>query len=552
MMIKQKILRGLLLLCLLLVPLFFTAIEASEIGDLSPRINVSIVGMVKRPGVYRVYPSTRLSEAIDMARVRTQNVQNAFQDTLLVGHVELDVKTYLANSLLRNVILRRGMREERIDLAKFYVSGDSKNNPFVREGDVIVIPPIKGHVFIEGALNKPGTFEFVAGDRLTDIIELAMGLKRDAYLAKVEVIRFIDKEKTKQVFINLKKALQNPQSKDNLVLEPDDRIFIKYIPEYRITKTISIYLYGAVKKPGKFKVIEGYRVYDAIRLADGFRNSADFSKIELASLDRKTNETRIDSIDIGKIINNPESEENVYLTDGDRLYFRSVPDYADYNFVQIQGEVIYPGYYPIKEGETTLLGLIKQCGGMKESADVCNAFIQRRTREDVIDKEFERLKLISKGEMNDLEYAYFKTKSREIRGKFSVNLAKLIRENKLEHDIILKSNDYVYVPDNSATIRVSGQVKLPGLIVYEANKTFSYYIEKAGGYSWNARTGKARIIKSSTGEWIDPDNDTIIENGDMLFIPEHQDRDWWQTSQDLIKFIASTVTIVAVIHTLSK
>ena len=43
-----------------------------------------------------------------------------------------------------------------------------------------------------------------------------------------------------------------------------------------------------------------------------------------------------------------------------------------------------------------------------------------------------------------------------------------------------------------------------GIEIWVEGNDVKYYIDKAGGYSWNARTAKLRLIKANTGTWIKP------------------------------------------------
>ncbi len=403
--------------------------------------SVSIVGAIDNPGVFMVPPSTRVSEVIKIA--------SAITDSLLP-------EEFIEYSN-RNITLRRNGIDTRIDLKRFFVLGDEKNNPYLLDGDFVIVPAIQKRVLVEGAVNKPGSYELIDGDRVTDIIDLALNLQESAYLEKAEVVRYTKNgKKTENFSLNLQNIINNTNCEENIILQNDDRIIIRFIPEFHEEK-----------------------------------------------------------------------------------------------FITISGEVQFPGYYSIEENETTLLEILEKCGGPTSLADLQNAFLQRRSREDVIDAEFERLEKMLVEDMTALEYEYFKTKSRELRGKFAINFGNLWNSKDKYSDIVLKNDDFIFLPDKSITINVSGHVKNSGLIKYVAGKNYLYYIEQAGGLSWNAREGKIRIIRVSTGEWLKPKKDTIIEVGDMIFVPEKPDRDYWVLTKDIMKIVAEIATIIIVIQSIT-
>ncbi len=429
----------LLPLIIILYLFFFTSLLFSETQDYKPEkivYNVSVVGVVENPGVYPVVPTERVSGLLKIA--------NTLLDTIPSDIVEIASQ--------RNIILRRDDKEVALDLQRFYTFGNEKDNPYLFDGDVIFVPSIENKVTIYGAVNRSGIYELVNGDRIIDIIELAMGFRTDAYLNKAEIVRFVDEhDSTKIIEVNLEKIIADPECTDNLFLENDDRIFIKSIPEFHIKRGITI-----------------------------------------------------------------------------------------------SGEVEFPGGYSIDEGKTTLLEILQKCAGPTDKADLKNAFLQRRSKEDIVDLEFERLKKMLVEDMTDIEYEYFKTKSRELKGKYAINFEKLWREN--DTSIFLKHGDFIYIPNKTITVSVLGQVKNPGLITFVPNQNYIYYIEKADGFAWRARKGKIRVIKSSTGEWLKPNKKTIIEVGDMIFIPEKKDYDYWKITKDVMRIAAEIATVVIVIQ----
>ena len=430
-----------LVLLILTTLCFLAALELNPSNLSTTFYSISVVGSVKSPGIYHMPPASRISEVIKIA--------NAMPDSLLPEK--------LVDYSNRNITLRRNGIDTRIDLKRFFVLGDEKNNPYLLDGDFIIVPAIQKCIFVKGAVNKPGSYELIDGDKVSDIIDLAMGLQEAAYLENAEVIRYTNNgKKTDSFSINLQNIINNTDCEDNISLQNDDRLIIRFIPEFHEEK-----------------------------------------------------------------------------------------------FITIRGEVQFPGYYSIEETETTLLKILEKCGGPTSNADLQNAFLQRRSREDVLDAEFERLKKMLVEDMTVLEYEYFKTKSRELRGKFAIDFENLWNSKDKSSDIVLKNHDFIFLPDKSITITVSGQVKYPGLIKYVPGKNYLYYIEQAGGFSWNARKGKIRLIKADTGEWLKPKKDTIVEVKDMLFVPEKPDIDYWALTKDVMKMAAEMATLIIVIQSVT-
>jgi len=282
-------------------------------------------------------------------------------------------------------------------------------------------------------------------------------------------------------------------------------------------------------------------------MAFGLKIDAFLEKGELVRFKEDGKDTQILFFNVEKILDNYDISENYILQSDDRIYIRTIPEFHEQNSVTVFGEVKFPGDYSIEDSKTTLLEILQKCGGPTARADIENAFIQRRSKEDVVDTEFERLKKMSIQDMTPLEYEYFKTKSRELIGKFSIDFNKLWNGEDSSYDVALKDADYIYFPSKISTVSVSGQVKNPGLITYVPNKNYLYYIEQAGGFSWNPRKSKIRIIRASTGEWLKPTKKTVIEVGDMIFIPEKPEFDYWEFAKDFMGIAAQVATVFIVI-----
>jgi len=400
------------------------------------RFKVSVTGAVKNPGIYSAYANERISEIIEKAGKG------------------------LENSSTRNIILRRkDSSEEKIDVLRFLKTGKDDRNPYALDGDIIYIPLKDTSIYIcgiYGAVKDPGEYEYFEGDSLLDLIGLAGGLTADADLSLAEIIRFSSDNKHTQT---LKKDL-NP----------------------------------------------------------------------LFTVDRR--------------------EKDIYLLPDDRVFIRSIPEFREKKQVIIRGEVLYPGVYAINEGEIKLTDLIQMAGGFTENASLVEAEMIRAPGSQVMDLEYERLKKIPVADMKSYEYEYFKTKSREKPGRVSIDFVRLFRGKDQKEDILLKDGDQIFIPKKSLVVKVSGNVVNRGFLTYEPGKDHLYYIRKAGGFSWRADKGKIKLIKGTTGEWMKPNRN--LEPGDIIWVPEKPERNYWNTFKDVLTVVGSLATIYLVIDNATK
>lgn len=435
---------------LVVVVIMFISLSAIDYQELLTSkdvmsYQVNVVGAVKNPGIYLLPPGTRISMAIKLA--------NTIEDTL-------NAPTQIINNpSLRNVVLKRDNIEISYDLKRYFINGDLTQNPYIQDGDVIIISVIKNKVYLYGAVGSENdglqeSYDLLQGEKISDIIQLAYGLQNGVDSDNCEVIRFDD-------------------------------------------------------ETGEIKSIKF-----------------------LAS----------------EIMENPNSKENIVLKNDDRIYIRKTPKYHQKSYVIVDGEVKYPGEYAIEIGKTTLLEILKKCGGPTNLANLKKSYIYRLSEEDITRSEFENLRRTVTADLSIAEYRYY----RQVRtGSINIiaeNFEKIYNQKSTEYDVMLKDNDRIFVAVKSTVVSVDGEVIASGLYSFEDGKDLQYYIEKAGGTLKRANKSKIRIIRGDGGEWIKPNKNTEIYAGDTIYVPRHERFSYyWPYIKETVAFVTGLATSVVVI-----
>jgi protein involved in polysaccharide export with SLBB domain len=416
------------------------------------KFRVFVTGEVEIPGTYQAWAVDRVSDMIGKAgeiRMKSGRVRTAG-----IGET--------ARS--REIGSRRNIRLSRlngetivVDLDRFLTIGDLEANPYLKTGDVIYVPPKGETVTILGAVKAQGVYEFRKRESLLDLVELAGGLRENAQLTGVEMVRYKDDGVTKERF--------------------------------------------------------------------------------------EVNLNELDPINPGNLDN------KLLLKSGDQIIIRHLPDWHRKALVWMYGEVKYAGPYPIEEGKTTLTEIVEKAGGFTKDAFLTKAEISRWHGRQAVDPEFERLRSMANVQggieaMRGLEYAYFKTKSREKRGAMAVNFERLFSEGDLTQDVLLKHGDTIVIPRKLEMVNVTGEVRYPGLIPFVTGEGVNSYIDRTGGYSWNADQGKSRVIKGKTGVWMKLDKVERVEAGDTIFIPEKAEVNWWEIVRDTSAVLGQLATFI--------
>ena len=207
---------------------------------------VYVAGLVKTPGVAEATAATRASE-------------------ILEGPLEL-----LPEASRRNIDLRRrdGQRL-RVDVDAFAYLGDTAGNPYLEDGDVIVVPARDEVVHALGAFARPGAYELASGDRIADLVEIAGGLVSGADSTSGRLVRFA----ADGSLDSMRVSLHGGDDTANPVLAHQDRLFARTYPEYRQARNVTVT--GEVRYPGPYPVNEGQdRLSGVIARAGGLTASA--------------------------------------------------------------------------------------------------------------------------------------------------------------------------------------------------------------------------------------------------------------------------------------
>ena len=304
------------------------------------KIKVSLLGDVVKPASFVLSGNSRLMDLISQSDGLKKT--SDFRNIKIVG---ID------------------STEEKYDLLSFMRLGNKKDNPLLKDGDIVLVDKVDKTVSIEGEIKFPGIYEFVDGESIADFIRISGGFLNDSRTDTIEVVSF-DPDGKNEVskYYSYNELLTNKK-----LLMNKDRILVRAIPNYYDEKFVKIA--GYVKYPGYYKIVESQTtLVDIIKEAGGFRNEASLadaslirktgSKIEDPEYERLKSIPRADMSDdeynylkaksrqrVGRVVvdfvalfKEGDISENVVLRKGDSVY---VPEAR--NYIILLGQVVNPG-----------------------------------------------------------------------------------------------------------------------------------------------------------------------------------------------------------------
>src|SRR5438105_8566442 len=200
---------------------------------------VSVLGAVRRPGVFQVRGSKTLLEILSLAEgladdagetaiiMRGAGLQNnASSDAQIVSHARGDARG--ENATAADPAKDGGPSENivQVNLKELLDSSHFQQNPIVNPGDIVKVLRA-GIVYVVGEVQKPGGFVMKSNEKMSVLqaIALSGGLTRTASKAGARIIRTDEQSGARaQTPIDLSKILAG-KAQDPL-LEPRDIVFV--------------------------------------------------------------------------------------------------------------------------------------------------------------------------------------------------------------------------------------------------------------------------------------------------------------------------------------
>ncbi|NND65426.1 MAG: hypothetical protein HKM24_05630 [Gammaproteobacteria bacterium] len=522
---------------------------------------VRVLGEVKRPGIYELHQGEVLNDVLriagglaagaDRQAIRIQRVNDAGQRSVMV----LD----LGLSADRNSQLIDGDLLEVFSVAE--------------DWDYAVV--VHGHVY------RPGPYEWQTGLRLTDIFTSIQVLKTNTDTDYVLIHRENTQRRPEVLSLSLEQAWLEPGDEVvNPSLNPRDEIYVfdlesdravmlaPLIDELEKVSTVDqpplvVSVSGHVRAEGRYPLTPGMSVADLIGAAGGLMSSAYRTTAEVTRHQVMGGEKReVDHHPVG--LNGDDAQ--FILQAFDHLSVKRVPSWDEERVVDIDGEVRFPGRYPIEQGES-LSSVVQRAGGFTEHAYPKGAIF---IREELRNREQEQLKNLQARLQTEL--AAISLENNESRamsqglleqlqrtqavGRLVIDLDRLVSSNYAEQfNVSLRDGDRLLVPSQPQEVTVIGEVQYPTSHIFREGLPRDEYIRRSGGLTANADRRRVYVVRASgevdvgsESKFFSPGGEGRIEPGDTVVVPIDADRiaplTLWSSVTQIVYNLAVAVAAV--------
>jgi polysaccharide export outer membrane protein len=245
---------------------------------------IYILGQVYRPGEFQIRPGVGILELLASAGGPTDRADLA-KATIIRGKteaIELNLLDTFAKSKSPDVTLL--------------------------PGDVLYVPAADRRIVILGQVQRPGAYDFLEGQRVSNLLAGAGGVSPRAAPQRAFIVR-----NGEQILVDVQKVLAG-DTEANVPLQAGDMMVV---PESQDR----IAVMGSVNRPGtyEFDQVKGMKLIDAIGLAGGQQpENGDLSQVAIVRIEG--GKTKTISADLNRALSGKDMSQNLPLQPGDVVY----------------------------------------------------------------------------------------------------------------------------------------------------------------------------------------------------------------------------------------
>ena len=490
-------------------------------------ILVDIAGNVRRPMSYELKEGETIADLIDYAA------------------------GFTGDAYTKNIrMIRRNGSEYQI----FTINEPDYATFELMEGDALTVGAMldrfENRIEVKGAVYRPGTYEL--GNEISTVkqlIEKSEGLKGDAFTNRGLITREREDLTLEILPVDIG-AIMAGTAPDVKLVKND----VLYIPSIHDLKDLgNITVGGEVARPGTFVYADNTTLEDAIMLAGGLLESASTVKIDVTRRIKNTASTE-QSEELAQIFTFTfkdgyvlDSEASFVLEPYDNVFIHRSPSYSEQAMVEVQGEVIFPGFYAISKRSERISDIVRRSGGINQWAYLKGARLSRKMSEDELRRARATLNVINSAKDSiSTDQLYLNN-----RYYVGVDFEKALANPGCDEDLVIKEDDRIIIPQFNNTVRISGNVLYPNTVAYSSGMTVNDFIDMAGGYGFRSKKNKAYVIyMNGTVAKARRFSKGAVQPGCEIVVPKKRDKD--STLQEILSISTTAASLGTMIATIGN
>ena len=428
----------------------------------------SVSGAVDLPGNYELTEGMRVSDLIKKSVMKKEARTDVAYLQRLNPDKTIQLKIINIDEILSNPASPANfLLQSRDSLAIF------NQERFARKDYIAVGGAVRSKV------NYP--YDVTKTIRVNDAVNLSGGLLTTAtdfaYIVRKDTS---NKKNVEYLKINVRNAISKPNSADNIILMPNDSLHILSKEDFVDEGFIKVS--GSVRNPGEFKYARSLTLSDALVMANGLKLEAAMNKVDIFRIimnDNQPLKTVVATIEVDKDLNIIDSKfKDFQLQPYDQIFVRTIPKFSLQKYVNVTGEVAYPGEYALIEENEKISSIITRAGGLNTEAFPSGSTLYRP--QDNI-------------------------------GFIIINLDEITKNTNSNGNIVLKEGDIIDIPKTKDIVSIKGATRASDLylskilangtvnIAFDGERSAWYYIDKyAAGVNKDGRK-KLIVVEQPNG-----------------------------------------------------
>jgi protein involved in polysaccharide export with SLBB domain len=256
-------------------------LQSGDIVAVEPlTVRVTLLGAVQKPGTYEIPIGSRVMDLLSQA-----------------GGL-------LPTANMSNVSLNRKGEVLTLNLGKLW-EGEMEQNPELQDGDLVLVPASQ-RIWVTGAVQRPGSFDYQPNMTVLDAISIAGG-PRSLEESDLSAVKIVSGDTARTV--NLEAAFRTGA----LSVEPIRPGDIIIVPE-----RAKAYIFGAVARPGAIGVRTGDTVLTLISNAGGPLPDAKLDEVVLVRIVK--DKPVVTKLNLTQAIQKGDLSQSPPVQPGDVLY----------------------------------------------------------------------------------------------------------------------------------------------------------------------------------------------------------------------------------------
>jgi len=360
---------------------------------------------------------------------------------------------------VRNIQVINGGKVKELDVYEYLFNPKKQKDYYLQNNDILYVPFIGDLVEVKGSVKQVGVFEMKDKETFGDLLTYAGGYLSDALEDEIQLVR----KNAEGSFVKEYSGAELA----SLTFEDGDKVIVA---TQTSDKKDYVELKGLVDYPGVY----GIRDYPSLKVLLEKVGLREETRMDVGYLTRLRSDgtTALQSFSLEEVLN---GGEDVTLLAEDVIQILDKRNYVDRATVKVTGEVRNPASYTVDEA-LTIPALVDLSNGLTQEAKRDAAYVFR---------------------------TYPNGKTEVLPVVLDDTSFKFMDGDELR---ILSEKTFF----DGAIISVSGEVKIPLEMPYDASITLSDVVELAGGLTFAADSSQLVVYRMNfSGE----------ETGQLVEVP---------------------------------